>query len=292
MSIHLAHRQGQLNAVFLDHIHHHRAFAHLSTLLREHKPDQGFNQIDTIQIKNSKLNDFDYQSLQSIFRECDHLQHIKLQGNDMDCIHAYQLLAELSDKKLCTLTFTDNWIGQALCEGFFDFMQQQKQLESINLSLNWLGDEGIIELLKALNPNTHRLNLSCNDFYKNGLEAICHYLLCKDHVEEIDISYNNLDEGSAEKIAVVLKENHSLHKIRINSNHLNSRGCGLIAESLQYNQGLASLDISDNSLSTRDAKNLIQSACASPTLKQLNLRSNGLIRGNLGRWPGHLQVFI
>lgn len=294
MHIHLGRSEGHLQSIELSHVNHHKALPHINKLIQSSLKNY-VHDIHKICVEHSFLNDEDYQALTSLFVQCDQLHDIHLHANHIDLEHLIDLFAVLSGKKLNSLCVTDNWMGEDCSDDLFAFLTRQHNLRSIDFSLNWLGDKGVISLLESLNTNLQQLQLSCNDFKLDGIAAICDFINQCKKLRQLDISYNRFDVRAAEKIAGFIKKNDSVVSLKINSNDIKDHGAMLIAEALKHNNKLESLDLSDNCISIDAARQLIVGGLENGAMKYLDLRHNELGQekiNNIKGWQGVMEVVV
>lgn len=295
MYIHIGHSDNCLHSVDVNKLHKHKALPHISKLVTDTTKNYT-NKIKQVRIENSKLNEHDYNALQKIFHECVHLNEININSNHIETTNCHNLFTALSGKQLTSMSFTDNWIGAKLPDNYFDIFNEQHDMNSINFSLNWLGDKGISIFLNALGISIRKLELSCNDFHLDGMICIRNFILKCKHLAELDISYNRITSKSAEQIAHIIHDSPSLACLKINHNHIGDQGAAFIAETLGRTNTLTSLDISDNQISGKGARSLIDNAARNDNIKHLDLRHNSLNREEIShissRWAGTLEVLV
>lgn len=293
MHIHIGHSDNCLHSVDVNRLHKHKALPHISKFVTDNTKSYT-NKIKQVRIENSKLNEHDYNALQTIFHECVHLNEININSNHIETTNCHNLLTALAGKQLTSMSFTDNWIGAKLPDNYFDIFNEQNDINALNFSLNWLGDKGISIFLNALGKSIRKLELSCNDFYLDGMICIRNFILRCKQLAELDISYNRISAKSAEQIAYIINDSSSLACLKINHNHIGDHGASFIAEALNRSNTLTSLDISDNQISNKGAKSLIEHAGQNNNIKQLDLRHNSLnpeeIQRLAERWAGTLEV--
>lgn len=295
MHIHIGHSDNCLHSVDVNRLHKHKALPHISKFMTDN-PKRYTNKIKQVRIENSKLNEHDYTALQNILHECIHLNELDMNSNHIETTNCHNLFTALSGKQLTSMSFTDNWIGAQLPDNYFDIFNEQQDMHAINFSLNWLGDKGISIFLNALGKSIQKLELSCNDFYLEGMICIRNFILKCKQLAELDISYNRITAKSAEHIAHIIHESPSLACLKINHNHIGDQGAAFIAETLQRSKALTSLDISDNQISSKGARSLVDNAGKNGNIKHLDLRHNSLdseeIRHISNRWVGTLEVLV
>ncbi|MGL5742703.1 MAG: hypothetical protein ACRCXC_09245 [Legionella sp.] len=134
--------------------------------------------IKKIRIDYSNLNHDDYAALYDILKLSSKVSEVSFEGNPIDVIDMPELFNALSSKKLNTIKFIDNWIGEKVPTEFFSFLKK-KQLTTLDMSLNWLRDAGVQRLLDAIETHTelNELKLSCNDCSLIGLKVLRRFVI-------------------------------------------------------------------------------------------------------------------
>lgn len=283
MHIHLGGDHGHLNSIELTRVNHHKALPHLNKLISCNKPEH-FKTIQKIHIDNSSFDNSDYSALENIINHCTTLLEVELDSNHIDTMHAHNLLNALTETRVKSLSFTDNWIGENIPKNYFSCMKDQQEMTELDFSLNWLRDKGIISLIESLNPCLKKLNLSCNDFHFEGMKAICHFTIKNTQLTELDISYNHVDANSVKILADIIKKNGSITSIKANSNQIGDEGAAVIANALSQVNRPILLDLSDNNISDKGVKHLLNCVSTNKTNIQLHLRHNPLNKIE----PGHM----
>ena len=280
MHINLDGNDGIIQSVNLMRLKNHKAIHHLDKLL-SNKLKGHFNSLNEIHISNCTLHNEDYLSLKNIFSQCNKISTIELNSNHINSTNANNLFNELSKNHLKSFVFTDNWIGNKISSDFFDFLSIQQEIMHLDFSLNWLMDLGIANLMKSINTNIVKLNLSCNDFHSDGMMAISNFASNFPNLSELDVSYNHLDIASANYIAKLIKENNSIKSINVSSNVLTDGSAAIIAEALSQNTNAICLDVSDNKITNTGAKFLIESVIDGGVIRELNLKYNPIKQDQL-----------
>ncbi|WP_298624014.1 hypothetical protein [uncultured Legionella sp.] len=275
MHVHIGRSENYLESIEVVDVSKHKILPHISKLLSSHDKNQYLNRINKIHIENSNFNQADYHALERILHECTYLEKIELNSNHIDTTPCSNLFDALLGKKLSAISLTDNWIGPKLPKNYFDFFATQTEITSICFSLNWLGDTGIVMFMESLKKSVRELELSCNDFYLNGMMAIRNFVKECNFLSLLDISYNLIDSKLAKQIGCIIQEARSLACLNINSNQIGDQGAFLIADALKNNRSIVSLNIADNKISFTGAQYLMDSI-RNGAIKQLDLRHNCL----------------
>lgn len=135
---------------------------------------------------------------------------------------------------------------QNLPESFWKFLKGTN-IYYIDLTLNQIGDRGLIKLGEALeNTKVHTLNLSMNEITNNGLIEFTNHLK-NTEIQTINLSYNRIKDIGAVSFAKILKHtnNSKVRKINLHSNKIKGKGALELAEILNGTQ-VEEVDLSDN----------------------------------------------
>lgn len=260
-------------SIKLENINDHQLIPLLCELIDENseQPD-----INSILIKDCKLEEKEYNHLVTMISKCNLLNSVALTHNKLDSEHLINLLKSINKECINSITISDHWINDVEFENMAGVIASYNNLNSLELSLDWLHDLGISTLMNALDKlNISRLNISCNDFHLNGLIAVANYL--KTHaIKEIDLSYNWIDSSSIAHISASLCKNKHLNILDLKSNQIKDEGANHLAKALLDNHHLGQLDVSDNQITTKGAISLINSALEHHNLKHMNLSHNDI----------------
>ncbi|KAH8370297.1 hypothetical protein KR093_002976 [Drosophila rubida] len=176
-----------------------------------------------------------------------------------------------------TLELAGLWLCERKTEPLFKALLHQARLTILDLSCNFIGNEGCHQLAKALPTllQLKALRLKCNAINNQGLEP----LLCGDalekleHLEELQLSQNPLGNGSLRTLHKFCSRaaGRALTKLQLSQCELTE----LQDFDLAYTQ-LSSFDISFNQLTQQSVRRLTEQL-NSCRLEQLNL--------SYMRWP-------
>lgn len=289
-----------IEEISLEDMTDHEVLPGLATLVLRDDDHKEFD-IKSLIIKHSKLQENEYDALYKLLGHCDHLKNINLSENHIEAEHAERMLNLLHLNQLHSFVFTDNWIGEKGAEKFISALAKQKDLITIDLSLDWLRDFGITLLAGVLKNNGSlvNLNLSCNDFHTKGLVALVECLKTQGHVASVDLSYNLLDVTSSPYISNLLSNNTSIVNLNIKSNQIGDAGAEIIAKGLSENVELQSLDMSDNKIEASGITRLIECAVKHKKLTKLNLSHNAInaynakiIKHKIMELPKKIEIII
>ncbi|RNF21870.1 putative calpain [Trypanosoma cruzi] len=115
---------------------------------------------------------------------------------------------------------------------------QQRVLESLDLSNNYVGAKGIIPVLDLVKnvKTVRRLDVRKNMLEHEQLEHLVYCLALHPSIEEVDVSGNALDDGSVDIILKLLQANESITVFRVDGNHFASSSLSLINDHLERNK--------------------------------------------------------
>ncbi|KAH9597754.1 Peptidase C2 [Trypanosoma melophagium] len=114
---------------------------------------------------------------------------------------------------------------------------QQRVLEYIDLSKNYVGKKGIIPVLDLVKniKTVRKLDVSNNMLEHEQLDHLVYCLAMHPSIEEVDISNNSLHEGSVGHILKLLETNQGITSFYVTGNDFTPSSIALIAEQLEKN---------------------------------------------------------
>ena len=162
------------------------------------------------------------------------------------------------------------------------FLQENKNIKELSLSLCKIGNEGAEALADGNLPNLTHLDLSINKIDKEGAEALSKVNL--PNLTELNLSYNNIGTEGAKALASGKLTN--LTELHLSNNNIGNEGIEALANGNLGN--LTQLDLSNNNIGNKGIEALANGNLGN--LTQLDLRSNkidnkgieALANGNLG----------
>lgn len=181
-----------VNDIKLDNMTNHELLSLLEKNILDNQRHQKFD-IKNLAISNSVINEDDYKSLLNIISHCDHLKKFILTHDSIESTYAYEILKTLLYSKcLSSVVFSDYILSEDAIPPLLSALAAHKSLQNLDLSLDLLRDRGVklfTEIFKDNESLTH-INLSCDDFFAEGLLAIAQFLDQHRHITSLDLSYN------------------------------------------------------------------------------------------------------
>lgn len=209
------------------------------------------------EIKDLKLNDLDYESLEYI------LKHLRKTPNE----------------NIKNITVTEPNLEDHYKQLIFDFIEALKHLEKIELSNIGLTDSDIVDLMQKIksHESIKTLILNENRFNEKGAMHIANFLLeGNKKLTKLEISKNSINSNGAISIAHSLKGNQTLTELNLNGCYIKDIGLDELSKILKTNCSIARLDLGSNFLSEKSATNLAETINANSKIKltSVNLSSN------------------
>ena len=152
-----------------------------------------------------------------------------------------------------------------------------RQLVKLNLSANYINDDGAKQIADALKDSLkslQTLDLSENCISDDGAKQIADALKVNHSLKTLDLTYNDIGDGGAEAIADALNVNNSLEILRLFYNKIGDDGAKAIANALKANRSLVELRMSDNNIGDDGAKAIADALKDIRSLKILDLDGN------------------
>jgi Ran GTPase-activating protein (RanGAP) involved in mRNA processing and transport len=168
-----------------------------------------------------------------------------------------------------------NRLGSNGCKGLNKLLKNNKVLAMIDIADNSIGNEGIRNMLKGVDP--HESNIAYINLSNNGLSQGCiselSNLLNSSSLQEIRLNENQLNDYSAQELAYFFYRGKcQLAKLDLSYNCLTSNGMGILSHALKLNPYLTHLNLENNHLSRGDKFSKITIMLKSnKILKYLNL---------------------
>lgn len=210
-----------------------------------------------------------------------------------------------SNQVLVNLDLSCLGITEGILKRLCDGLASNRSLRSLNLSKNGIGSWGGALLSEAcVHTNLERLDLSLNYLSDQGIRDFARYLDSKSKAPtllSLDIGSNMFGGIGFGNLADKLSRNFTLQQLRLDGNSLGGkrlitlknflpcsaiqrlslRNCELDDESIEMikhgikkNKSLSSLDLSKNFIYAKGVRVLVDGLFGHPTLSSLNLGSN------------------
>jgi len=153
--------------------------------------------VDGVVVVHTQVDDVRARLLVSSVSQLTHLHHLDMSFNVLSDIAARAVAALVSHSdSLTCLTLVDNNIrasgARAIAHGL---AADICTLQSLDLRLNYIGDEGAVELCRVLtvrNRSLTALNISSNLCTAASATALADMLRHNDVIRTLDITANNL----------------------------------------------------------------------------------------------------
>ena len=163
-------------------------------------------------------------------------------------------------------------------EMFYQALRVNTSLSSLDLSCNFIGDEGANSLAQALRVNTSlsSLDLSCNSIGDEGANSLAQVLRVNTSLFSLRLQNNSVGPEGVNSLSQALKVNTSLSSLDLNDNSIGDEGANSLAQALRVNTSLSSLDLTRNSIGDEGANSLAQALRVNTSLSSLNLSFNSI----------------
>lgn len=144
-----------------------------------------------------------------------------------------------------------NRLGSNGCKGLNKLLKNNKVLAMIDIADNSIGNEGIRNMLKGVDP--HESNIAYINLSNNGLSQGCinelSNLLNSSSLQEIRLKENQLNDFSAQELAYFFYRGKcQLSKLDLSYNCLTSSGAAILSHALKLNPYLTHLNLENNQL--------------------------------------------
>lgn len=214
-----------------------------------------------------------YQLAQELANNAS-LRELSVSDNGIDFTFVDWLMRSSS---LVSLDISMNWLGENAGEFLRKGLEtaMASSLRALNCSNMSLGEDGALELVKCLGV-LEELNMSANDL--GSFQGIARPLMSCTSLRRLNLSYSGLglDHGGPESawaLACAIKElNSSLEELDLSGNELGGLGAFSMAESLEAHTMLKKLNLRNNGIDDSGAVRLAQALRGNTCLQELNLR--------------------
>ncbi|WP_375333338.1 hypothetical protein [Candidatus Tisiphia endosymbiont of Xenochironomus xenolabis] len=193
----------------------------------------------------------------------------------------------LKNSNITKLNIAANGLGDTaandstnIIKSIAEALKNNKTLTILDLSSNFIGDEGAKAIAEALKKNKTltSLNLSSNFIGAEGTKAIVEALLVYNStLASLNLSLNNIKDGAVELIAKMLESNRTLTNFDLSHNRITVEGIKAIVESLKNNKTLTNLELSYNCIGAEGIKAIAEMLESNTTLVNINLKEYVLI---------------
>ena len=179
---------------------------------------------------------------------------------------------------LTKLDLSNNYISDQGAAGLAEALKQNTGLARLDLASNKIYDDGAAVLAEALKQNTSltRLYLANNMIRGHGTARLAEALKGNTNLRRLNLSKNQISDQDAAGLAEALKQNGSLTRLDLAGNTIHDDGAAGLAEALKHNTSLTQLDLGDNSISDQGAAGLAEALKQSTSLTRLHLSENSI----------------
>lgn len=146
----------------------------------------------------------------------------------------------------------------------------------LDLSINEVGDEGVVALAQSLKDNQTltELNLEANDFTRVGIVELVSCLNNNKVLRKLEIGHNMCNSEGARRMGELLRNNTALTYLGLDGSRLGCDGAQHLAAALCANTTLLSLNLSYCRIEEEGARRLGIALQQNETLTILSLRGN------------------
>lgn len=184
--------------------------------------------------------------------ELKELKVLNLAHNQLELRGLDIVVQALGSSHLEELVLTDNLLGPKAGQLVSELLLQVPSLATVNLSENFLQEEGAAMIAKVLRgaPPTRELSLdlSSNDLRVAGAKALA-ALLEMDGVRSLELASNRLHDFESKALAQVLRPNRRLTFLGLAENNISDEGVTALLEALRDNEKLQTLELDYNAIS-------------------------------------------
>ncbi|XP_076986955.1 NACHT, LRR and PYD domains-containing protein 12 [Tamandua tetradactyla] len=210
--------------------------------------------LQMIQLRKCQLETRACQEMVSVLSTSRHLTEMDLTGNALGDT-GLRLLCQGLKHPICrlqTLWLKICHLTAAACEDLASTLGVNQSLTELDLSLNELGDPGVLQLCEGLRHpkcKVQTLRLGICRFGSAACEGLSAVLQDNQHLRELDLSFNDLGDRGVQLLCEGLQHpTCRLQKLWLDSCGLTAKACEDLSSTLEANQTLMELYLTHNAL--------------------------------------------
>ena len=233
--------------------------------------------IDVSNVINVKINHCELFSINFL-----PLDVLNISNNNISKDGIKKLVELLSDEKctLAKLNLSNNYIGDEGSIILSQGISKNNSLIAINLSSNYILNAGVIEIAKSLKSETgnktiKKINLSKNEIENSGLIEFCTILNQENKYRftKIDFSHNNLSDRAIMEFGEFLQAHPSILKLSID-NILTEENKTSFFTSCKNLYQLKKIDFQNLNISKANSESLNYILLSNKNIQNINLMNN------------------
>jgi len=242
---------------------------------------QSVSDLHRLTLKQNKITVEFANSIGTILSINTHLQHLNLDGNDLQGSGAIAISRSLQNVSMITsLHLNDNKISEGAAEDIANAISSYSctKLQELGLGKNKLQTAGIIKIMKALQSVSTlvKLRIDSNGIMKEAAGCIATVLVHNVNLQELIMGGNNINTEGAIPIAKALQGNLKLVRFCIDNNNVTDEAADEIATVLANSvfSVLQELNISQNSFQSMGAIKIFKALNSVSSLITLDINNN------------------
>ncbi|XP_013854191.2 NACHT, LRR and PYD domains-containing protein 12 isoform X1 [Sus scrofa] len=210
--------------------------------------------LQMVQLRKCQLEAGACQEIASVLSSSRHLEELDLTGNALED-SGLRLLCQGLRHPVCRLRIL--WLkicqlSAAACEDLAATLSGNQSLMELDLSLNELGDPGVLLLCEGLRHpqcKLQTLRLGICRLSSAACEGLSAVLQVNHHLQELDLSFNDLGDCGMSLLCEGLRHpTCRLQKLWLDSCGLTAKACEDLSSMLGVNQTLTELYLTNNVL--------------------------------------------
>ncbi|XP_070559079.1 uncharacterized protein [Ptychodera flava] len=148
--------------------------------------------------------------------------------------------------------------GRALVVPLVNALCHKTDLELLDVSLNAIGDDGIVILTDVLQNSTRmkHLDLSVNKISDISIQSLAQGLLAMPQLQALLLQLNDITSRGARVIASLLPRMAQLRRLDLEKNKIGDKGVTWVAKSLKNHPNLKVVNLCDNDIGNSGAKSM------------------------------------